>query len=302
MADSVVALLNRIRSEIYEKVLQGKIQYERDHKTLLKHVPIAEELGDPVIVGRTYNMLGIVEQYMGHVEQAIAYYQQAFDIFATLKDTAFMSRMKNNMGEVYRLNRDYLRAMQFYQEARALLTGSDEETLRSHALIESNMGLAALAQRHIPAAKQHFLTFLELIKEETWLHIDALLEARCGLAEVYLAEGNLTEAWTNANEALHLATGRGHHLMLAEIQFTRAHIAAADPHTLIDADLLYTLGENALEHHSSSINIANTLLYEAIYQQRSGQTARSQRYAQRARTLFEEAQMPERAMVAAEMG
>jgi len=299
MSESVLALLNRIRSEIYEKTLQGTIQYERDYKILLKHLDIARDLNQPIIVGRTFNMLGIVEQYMGHSESAVVYYNQAYETFAQINNIPLMSLIKNNLGELYRLARDYPQALRFYEEAKNLLVGTEEDTIRSRALIDSNLGLTFLAMQNIPAAKRQLLSFLELVKDETWLHMDALLEARCGLAEVFLAEQNYAEAWANANLALHLASGRGHTVVLADIHFTRAHIAQADTSSTLLPQMIYNEAREALNMQTSQVSTARALYQEALYQQQRGNQERARQFAQEAHAIFAELGMEERAVHAA---
>jgi hypothetical protein len=143
-----------------------------------------------------------------------------------------------------------------------------------------------LAMGEYEQAEAHFSVVIILIAERTWEQIDALMQARLGMAEVNLERGNLAQAWENIEEAYRLASGKRNTLSLVEINLTRAHIAAADPNTPESAAAYHALSRRELAGHHSPIVLARSLMQEARYQQRHGNLDAAYQLAQEAYEIF----------------
>lgn len=292
----LIEMIRRIRMDIFERMKHGKLSYERDVNTLRKHAEIAESIQAHILNGQLHDMLGIVEENTGHFDSAAFHFDKAFKIFEEQEDILRMGRVQNNLGELYRLSARYDAAITAYLRAREYLRkAEDHSTL---IIVESNMGLTRLAMGEYLRAEDHFLNVISLTAAEPWNHIDTIVEARRGLAEVCLANENYAEAWRQANEAFRLSNERQLTLLRAEVNLTRAHIAEYDPNAPEPASDYYQMSREGLKAQNSPSILARALLDEARYQQRHGHLEDALRLADESRSIFRELGLEEEAQLA----
>ncbi len=292
----VVEMIRRIRMDIFERLQRGKLNYERDTSTLRKHAQLAETMREPILCGQLHDMLGIVEENTGHFDSAAYHLNKAYHIFEMEQDTLRMGRVQNNLGELYRHSARYESALAAYTRARDFLKQAGD--LTSLPLVESNLGLARLAMGEYDRAEDHFLNVISMTAAEPWNHLNTLIEARRGLAEICLANNNLAEAWRQVGEAFRMASGSERALMLAEVNLTRAHIAEADPNSPEPPSTYYESARTGLQNHHAPTIMARVFLDEARYQQRRSNVEAASRLAREAYSLFRDLGLEEEAGMA----
>lgn len=297
----VVELLNRIRNNIFDRLLQGRLHYRTDMAALEKHLLIARELQNNLLEGLTLNVMGIVQQTVGRFGHAHELYSQAHDVFARQHHIRYMSLMKNNIGEVQRLSGSYQQALSYYISARYLIRASSlpkEEINQTIPIIDSNIGQVLVSLGEYDEAEEHFQDVLAVIGEDTWAHVQVVSEAWRGLAEVYLSRGSLAKAQRHIDYARELAEGRNNKLMLAESALTCAHIAAIDPRAAKAPQTYYDECHRLLQDQEVAGIYARILLNEARYQQQRGNEGQAQHFAQEAFLRFQQENMLEEARMA----
>jgi|GEM_PF-6448155 len=298
-SNPVVGMINRIRQEMFERIYRGQINYAVDIKTIKKHIEIAIELNEPLLASRLYQLGGFMSLVAGELSEFDDWYQQAFNIAQEHQFIRLMAITKMNHGEAYRLLGRYDRALALYQASYDYFLEDDQKD-NTLPLLESNIGLAQLGNQNYDAAEGQFLKALAQIGQKTYDHVDALMEAKRGLAEVELNRGDFETAWKNIEEATRLAIGINDKMTLAEINLTRAHIAEQDPdHD--DAPLYYTASRALLKTQESPVVLARALLDEARYQHRHQAYADAKKTASEAHTIFTNLNMLEDAALAAEL-
>lgn len=279
----VISMIQRIRQDIFDRMYQGRLNYSADINTIRNHAQIAQELGDCILAGRLFELGGFVELTAGHLDRFEAWYERAYQIFAEEKDPFRMGVVRMNHGESYRLLGQFEDAIRFYQEARHYFEEAQKDDVA--ALLDSNMGLALLGVQDYAGADAYFRAAIDRIGDQTYDHVDALMEARRGMAEVELQHGDFAAAWRHIEEALELARGIDDNLTLAEIHLTRAHIAEADP-SYPDASTFFAESRTILSAGQSPVAFARALLEEARYQYRHGNQADAEQLALEAEQKF----------------
>jgi len=283
-ANPVVEMIRVILTETEERIRRGAWDYKRDRLTLTKHHKLAVELGDQCLLGEIDMVLGQVEYEGGNFPEAGKRWQAAFNIFKQLGDLAHMAAAQNYLGELYfRLN-DLGEALECYQIARELAEQAGD--IGAIMEIEGNLGMLWLLRGENLKARICFSLVIAVTEYESWQHIISIVKARRGLAEVYLAAKNFNAAWHEANEAEHLAQGRGLKLALAKTYLTKAHIAEHDPSTPGATAYYYKLGREALRSYGNPVMLARALLQEARYARQMGNIAEAHAFAAEARDTF----------------
>lgn len=295
----LVEMMRRIRFDIFERMKKGTLNYKRDTATLQKHLQLAQEMNDLVLVGLTNNALGIVNSRMGYLDQAMMYYTQAVTALEKANEPGYLGTLYINIGELHRRAGRYEMALENYQIARAFHQKANKPD--SPVLIENNIGLAALALKDYARAKAQFELVLALSQDAPWDHINALIETHNGMAEVLLEAGDFAGAWTHAELAEKLATESDAKISVALTHLTKAHIAERDPVRRHEARDLYTKARQGVRTHGTPLVLARTLIDEARYQQRHGHAEETRRLASEARDMFKSMELASEVALAEEL-
>lgn len=289
-SNPAIEMIRLIRQEILTRLRKGELRYQRDRKTLVHHLTLAEEIGDALLVGQLQEMLGLVDSEVGHFESAENHWRAAYQAYESINHRAGMSNALNSLGELY-FQRDRLEeAQQTFYKAREL--AEDANDREGIVRVESNLGWWWLRHGDYQQAKICFALVVTVTELETWQHIYSLVTARRGMAEVLLAERSFNAAWREANEAESLAAGRQLKLLLGLTHLTKAHIAQLDPNTPGAEDYYFQLGWETLSDYGNPIMIAQTYLTEARYQQKIGQLNRAKDFILEAHDLYTQLELP----------
>lgn len=182
---------------------------------------LAQQAGDPLLVGRAMNNLGAIASLQGDWRRALSFYQLAVPIYQRLGDLQRLAETFHNiaiahrdLGEPAPADEHEMRAIEYAQQAGAARlvlmarVGRAELALRrgDHELA----AVTALAVRRASAATG-----------DRGTQADA---SRCA-GEAYTALARYEEARQLLDEAAALADGAGQALMLAEALLASARLA-----------------------------------------------------------------------------
>lgn len=308
--DSTLNMMVRMNDQIFARIHEGKLSYPKDVETLLSYVDMSVKLNEPIVAGWVMLTVGVANSYMGKLEQSIADYDAAYKLFAERRDYVHMAAAINNMGETHRVRGTYQTALDLYRDALKLSEKAPEDyvhpvsTLTRNALVQilvSNIGLCYLALSNFNEAETTFEQALSLFEGQTRANLDSMCEIRRGLAEVYLAQNNLPDAYSSIELARTTAESIQNNVILGDIFLTMAHILEADPNATESAIDYYRHSRELLQSGNLPITFARTVLSEARYQRNIGNTAEAHRLAAEAHELFLQIGMDEEARLATAM-
>jgi len=99
--------------EVYSSKMQYDSAYNNYYQALLK----ALKTGNEIQLGNIYNSLGGFYYDCGNIINAEVYWQKAKNINAKINDLEGIAKLENNIGEVYRLNSEYHKALDCFSKA-----------------------------------------------------------------------------------------------------------------------------------------------------------------------------------------
>lgn len=292
----LIEMMRRIRFEIFERMERGTLNYKRDIGTLHKHLELAQEMQNPKLIGQTHNMIGIIDQGMGHFVKAEKHLVAAYEIVEPLGEYKLMASIQNNLGEVYRRTYRLKEAAAVYENAQPLFEKAGDQVGLCTA--QCNVGLTWLAMGNYTNAESWFRSVIEATRNTSWDHIATLIEAHNGLAEIHLQRHEYDVAWAHTDESERLAIERDFKIALALTHLTRAHVAENDPKRRSMASGYYRMARQGLRASGTPILLARTLLEEARYQGRHGQPDDSVRLASESLGMFQELGLEEETRLA----
>ncbi len=121
-------------------------------ESLLKAIEIYRKLDDKVGFGRSYNRLGYFYTEENNPEKALSYFEDALQIFDGMGKEGLKEKANvlNNMGIVYFNNKDYAKAIEYYNSSATILLNVDQKARLSYRL--TNMAKVYLAQDRLSKA------------------------------------------------------------------------------------------------------------------------------------------------------
>lgn len=176
------------------------------------------------------NLLAVAHVRLGHYDQSDAYGQQALLLREELGDRRGIATMLGNMGETARIRGDYRQAVDYYNQTLEMCRQIGDRP--SEFLAISNRGGALVSLHQYEAAEQDLKYVLSHIPTANFLP-----ETYRFLAQAYLGQGRIAEAWTAARSAL--ANGRqiGDPEILGAVWRVLGQVAANSDWRTIPADL-----------------------------------------------------------------
>ncbi|GIK62217.1 MAG: hypothetical protein BroJett018_00110 [Chloroflexota bacterium] len=261
----VYVMIDKIWNHIQRSLLEGNFDYEASVGMLTQHLEVARDLQHPLLEGRIYSWLALIELELDHFEAAQAYYQDALKIFEQLGDQARIGAMINNLGETYRRTNRHLEAAECY--VRTQQVGRMQGDLRMEILATTNEGLSRVALGELDRAEELFKRSIELAwdsNNDDYIR-SAVGEAHQGLAEIALKQQKYPLAWQSINEALRIHTERTRLQHVASTYLVMAQLAAADPSAGKDPAELFRLSREYAEKIKSPARITRVLITEGNY-------------------------------------
>jgi predicted ATPase/DNA-binding SARP family transcriptional activator len=104
--------------------------------------------GDPIDLGRSHNLLGIVYSTLGQLSEAIKHFQQAMTIFDQFERRRESANVCCNMGHAHLLKGEFDLARSFFQRSLSYAEQSSDTPVRSVTLYNLGELAASIAQFH----------------------------------------------------------------------------------------------------------------------------------------------------------
>jgi tetratricopeptide (TPR) repeat protein len=115
-------------------------QYQNAQEVALDALKIAEEIGNPTLLGKVYNRLFNLHIALDDFDIALQYILRSDSLFEVLRDTASLSACKNNIGAVYLKIENYDHAIKYFKQA--VFLHAKEEDKRPLISSLNNLGYA----------------------------------------------------------------------------------------------------------------------------------------------------------------
>ena len=182
--------------------------YPRALENYQKALSISEEIGDKYMLSGCYNSMGIIHRYKSDYSKAITYYQKSLAISEEIEDVPGISNGLNNIGVIHEIQNNYDTALVYYKRALEihLKEGYVVNQLRI-AQSYYNIGLAYVRKEEYTKAYEYLQKSLEISTEIKNNFLIAY--GYLGLADIAMAQGNLSEAYTLSKKAYNLAKDIG---------------------------------------------------------------------------------------------
>lgn len=220
-------------------ILARKGDYKRAGQQALASLLAADELGEPSIVARAHNLLGIVDRNRSRFNHAISHFEESLSLYREFGNLQGVALAQNSLANAYFDMGKWTEADYNYRQAAK--TFSQLGDIYNRVIVDNNIGGIALNQGRLDDALQAYtraLSALEQIGGSLWVmgalhmnlgatHIrrreiqaafdhldqsrdlferaknrDLLPEMHRRLAETYLADGDLATAREQAELSL----------------------------------------------------------------------------------------------------
>ena len=168
-SDSLKRVLKEVSGEEEVRVLMKLSEYyeQYDLDSALWYaddaVQKARELDNPGLLGESYNGRGIIYDFLGQYDLALADYFRALDLHRSVGDERSVTGTLINIGLIYSFQSRLDSALAYYEMALEKSIALKERNYESY--VRHNMGSLQLKQGHYRLALEHYLRSLEL-KEE----------------------------------------------------------------------------------------------------------------------------------------
>lgn len=292
MSDPTIKnFIKTIADKLFEDILMGRFDVKNHEAQLDRLIGIAEKNGVDEMVAWVLGYKAVLYSYAGSIGKAREVFQIACDRALQLENLEKAVSAFSNMAYFEYTMGNYARACQYADRAYELVQDErciiEDMTTKAHVL--SNNTIVHFALQDYEKARvlaQKSLTAVGDISSQMPTALGAYCEARTVLAELELAEGNLTSAWSNINLARESAESGKIYDAITYVCFTQAHIASKDSNHAKSAQAYYEEGLRFLEAEALLITQGRILLHEARYLTLNGQAAAAQQWIERAEALF----------------
>ena len=185
--------------------LDKKGDYAQAARAAQLAVRIAERIGDRVRLGYALCDLGMINNRLNRVEQALDCFQKGLAIFEEAGDKKGKARALNETGDTYSTQRRYDQALAYYDKALAASQEAGDKRLTAATL--SNLGLAHTSLGHYELGLEFYQKGRVLSEELN----DQVLIARAlnNISTHYIAQGRYAEALEYLQKSLKMNEDMG---------------------------------------------------------------------------------------------
>jgi len=214
--------------------------YAGAEKVALETIEISKEDSASIYQINAYTILGILNKNRGFYHSSVENYLNALYNAEKIGDKARESACLNNIGIVYKLQKKYLEAIDYFEKSLELEEGLDNDLQKSIRLY--NMADSYLELDSLNLALSFFTN--SLIIEQNNDNREGALYANIGIGHVYLSRrdflnlGYLLDELSNQLDAVSLELRVAYLELSAEYFFGKGNLQAADHQ--IDSALLIT--------------------------------------------------------------
>lgn len=286
---SVERMFWQLGQQVFERVVRGEHDYEKDMKALKIYLERAERLESLPLQARMWSIMAILNNVSGRVPEAEANLKKALSL---LEDTHYLeSRLTvmYNLGYVYFRNGDFEKTLQIYNDAIAQIDNPQDMLSMSFTLYTGKMSLLVATQRY-EEAEQETENFNPLA--EAYLNSSRQDFARrmmyvyLNLARISLNKKELEQANSHAKMGLELASQMRLPAEVAELYLTCARVAWAMDDTT-QADDYLQQAETQVDQMQMPVDKAYYYLSGARFLLEDGDTERAKSYAEKAHSHYQ---------------
>ena len=175
---------------------------------------VNRELNDPAAIAETLNNLGLAYQGQGRLREANAAYLEALDQARQLPPGPLLALTLTHLGDVARVHKDYMLALNYYHQAFVADTGAKDP--RGQALRQERLGRTFLDLKDYDRAALYLKAALSEFRrlQDT----DGIAATLKDLTHLALARGDRQEADLNGNLLLGLYQTRGQEQEARELE------------------------------------------------------------------------------------
>ncbi len=187
------------------------MQAERRFKEALA---VNRELNDPAAIVETLNNLGLAYQGQGRLPEANAAYLEALDQARQLPPGPLLALTLTHLGDVARVHKDYMLALNYYHQALMADTGAKDP--RGQALRQERLGRTFLDLKDYDRAAVYLKE--ALVEFRRLQDTDGIAATLKDLTLLALARGDRQEADLNGKLLLGLYQTRGQEQEARELE------------------------------------------------------------------------------------
>ena len=147
-------------------------------------------LGDPINLGRTHNLLGIIYMVMGQFDESLKHLQQAMTINDQYEQRRESANVYCNTGHIHLVRGEYSQARLFFQRALAYAEQSGDTPVKS--IVLNNLAEMAAEDQRFDEAEQLYRECL--VMAEQMNDREYLSQWNAFLGRTYQEHGNFTDA------------------------------------------------------------------------------------------------------------
>jgi len=294
-----VDFIGQLVGKIFEQLIRGDYDYEKDLARLEKYLGQARQLDAPLLEAQILNNIAILNNVSGRPDLCEEYLWQVYEIYEGLGETSKLCSTIGNLATVNSTRGDYEAALDLYDRGLKI---SDE--ISSH-LISGKMDVLLVLQRF-----DEVVACFESIADrlDEMLEIDGranytrrMSSMYRALAEVCLQRQQFDDAAYYINQARSLAEGLNLTFGLAEIYFTCAHIALLQHRDQELANTYWQKAQDTFNGILSPSHVGRSYLEESRYLHQKGFREEARHFAHEAAAIFEQHNMQNDLLLAEEL-
>ncbi|MBZ0304573.1 MAG: tetratricopeptide repeat protein, partial [Anaerolineae bacterium] len=230
----------------------------------------------------------------GHNHTGETHLLRAFQLYHQQKHIFGMARCLNNLAHYLYLTGRFSESVTYCKRGLEIArTEDDFNVKRARAYLQSNMASALFALEAYDQAERCVQTCLEIIGEDTSTSTTSYAVAKFIEAEITLHRQQFDIAWPLVNLAYEYAAGTKDSIICARTCFVQAHIASCDQNPETPSEVYYNRGREFLNTERLVVTRGRICMEEARYQMRHGHLETARQWAEEARQIFVQAQVPE---------
>jgi len=195
-------------------IAQAQGNLELAGRRFQEALAVNREQGDPAAIVETLNNLGLAYQGQGRLREANAAYLEALEQARQLPPGPLAALTLTHLGDVARLHKDFMLALNYYHQALKADTGPKDP--RGQALRQERLGRTFLDLKDYDRAAMYLKE--ALIEFRRLQDTDGIAAALKDLTRLALARGDKKEAELNGNLLLGLYQTRGQEQEVKELE------------------------------------------------------------------------------------
>lgn len=151
-------------------------------------------------IANTYNIIGVVFEHQQKYDQALQYYQTAYQKSKGI-DPLGQAGYLLNIGTIYQLKNNYTKAITYLNHAHAQFLAQNEPL--GVAMSANHLGEVHLKMRQYDRAKGYFQKGLQLGEENNY--VSSILSSLLGLGQYWQEAGQTTQSIASFERAMKIA-------------------------------------------------------------------------------------------------